>query len=183
MKMPFIGNSREKERQKLAREDSDRQASERRAAQRRKDIRLIYPVGDAPQLVAYPSEPLPDILKNEPRILTENFRIVDICRCAIRFVYEVPCSQCDRPLVENERIGFSIKFHDDEKVDLTGTIMRHAISTETKNGTFVCMLTTGLDAERIIKEQSYLLRKYPDFCRATQKDKRFKEVPANGATT
>ncbi len=182
MKIPFIsdrrgGDSRrENSRRKAEREDSDRRQSERRVEQRRTDIRLIYPATDSPQLIVYPPGAEPKIIKASLRSLTTDFRIADISKKAVRFICEISCDKCNNPLKLTENMAFTVQFHDEEIIDMTASLYRYFSDLNNNAGTFVTVLDVPLTQERIIKEQSYLLKHYPDFCRAEMIDKRSQEV-------
>lgn len=183
MKIPFIsgrrGDSRrEGSRRGTDRDDSDRRQNDRRAEQRRADLRLIYPDGDSPQLIVYPPEAAPKIIEASPIVLTTDFRIAEISKRSMRFICEISCSNCEKPLKLADKLAFTVQFHDDETLDIAASVFRYFGELKTKTGTFVVMLDVPLTQDRIAKEQAYLLKNYPDFCRAELIDKRNVEPAA-----
>jgi len=185
MKLPFIGDRRgegrrTRERRATTRGKTDRRDStDRRVNQRREFVRLVYPSGNEPQIVSYPPEAAPEMIKSVPEIIATDFRIADLSKKAIRFTCLKKCSKCDKPIPFNKKIAFTLKFHDGETLDLKAEVTRYFAEVETKAGSFVAMVSENLPSERITKEQSFLLKTFPEFCRESQTDKRIpKEEPA-----
>jgi len=185
MKLPFLSDRREdgrrkRERRAKSRGGNDRRSSsDRRIEQRREFVRLVYPVGSEPQIISYPPEAAPRIIKSEPEILATKFRISDLSKKSVRFLCLTKCSKCGKPLPFNGKIALTVQFNDGEIVDLQADIVLYFCEIKTKTGSFVTLLVENLTSDRIKKEQAFLLKNFPDFCRESQMDQRLlEEEPA-----
>lgn len=178
MKIPFISDRRgegrrQRDRRDATRGSNDRRSpSDRRHEQRREFVRLVYPSGNEPQIISYPPEAAPEIIKSEPAILASKFKISDLSKKSFRFRCLTKCSKCDSPLTLNNKVAFTVKFYDGETLDIQAKIVRYFGDIETKTGNFVTLLLEQLSPERIKKEQAFLLKNFPDFCRQSQADQR-----------
>ena len=179
MKLPFISDRRggdgrrKRERRANPRSGSDRRANQdRRLDQRREFVRLVYPLGAEPKIISYPTEASPKLIKSEPEILATDFRVADLSKKSIKFICLIKCAKCTHPMRFNDKITFTLQFHDEEVIDLEAKVVRYFGELRTKTGTFVTLLSANLSSERIKKEQAYLLKNFPDFCREHQVDQR-----------
>lgn len=185
MKLPFFSDRRsegrrKRERRAASRNGSDRRGSDRRFEQRREFVRLVYPLGSEPQIISYPPEAAPKIIKSEPAILATKFKIADLSKKAFRFNCLIKCSKCDNPMPFKSKVTFTVQFHDDETLEIEAEIIRYFCEIKTKSGSFVTLLAKNLTPERINKEQAFLLKNYPEFCRESQIDQRMlEEEPAS----
>ena len=180
MKLPFLSDRRGDGRRKGSRragsrDENDRRSSDRRVTQRREFVRLSYPVGNEPQIISYPPEAAPKLIKSELDILETDFKISDLSKKAVRFSCLAKCSKCNHPMPFKTKVKFSLQFHDDEILELEGEIARYFSDVKSKTGSFVTLLTKNLSPERIRKEQSFLLKNFPEFSRETQMDQRLLE--------
>lgn len=184
MKLPFFSDRRgdgrrADQRREGSRGGSDRRASsDRRLDQRREFVRLVYPIGSNPEIVSYHPDAAPEIIKSDPVSFASKFKIADLSKKAVRFTCLVKCNKCETPMPFNSKVSFTIKFHDGETVDLQAELVRYFGLVKTKTGNFVTLLSTNLSPERIKKEQSFLLKNFPDFCRESQADQRMIEEVA-----
>lgn len=115
--------------------------------ERRESVRLYYPRGAS------------------PKVLNANFRIVNISREAISFVCQDDCGQCTRPINLKSVLDLRIEFHDGETLDVKVKILRCQRDMNWDEKHYAGAIEGAISAERIGKEQAYLLRHYPDFCR------------------
>jgi len=123
---------------------------ERRKGERRRFFRVYYPPNAA------------------PNILNGEFRIINISQEAITFACLKRCDRCSQPVPIGETIIIQIEFHDGERLDVKLRIIRAQGDLRTRENLYAGLAEEGISAERIAKEQAYLLRQYPDFARASR---------------
>ncbi|MEN6385270.1 MAG: PilZ domain-containing protein [Phycisphaerales bacterium] len=118
---------------------------DRRKSQRREVFRVAYP----PE--AYP------IIKNLSAIL------LDISVKAAKFRLPV-CRAESHNLQLGSMIELKILFDDGSKFETSGTIFRKNESPP-EVCVYVCMFRKEIPSEIVTKQQQYLLKNFPDFCR------------------
>ena len=127
------------------RKDSDRGSGERRKAQRRAFFRANYPKG------------------NRLKILNTDIEVVDICENSLRFCGS---DQWDRlsKIIENDEIfEVSVLFHDNTVENIKGHITKCYTDLHSKEQYYILMFEKSIPSKRISYEQSYLLKKFPEF--------------------
>jgi hypothetical protein len=122
---------------------------DRGQAGRRQYFRVVYPLAAAPKITNLP------------------LRVIKISMKAVRFT---PCGElADGVSFEDGQIiQMVFKFHDEQVVELGGVIFRHSTDKAGRK-VYVCKFDSELSAELVSKEQAFLLRNYPDFCRYGRK--------------
>jgi hypothetical protein len=122
-----------------------RETKTRRSIQRRECFRLVYPPQVAPQITNIQAQ------------------VVDISVKSVRFLLE---TNITIPLNtdESEKLPMSIKFHDGEIINVTGTFAREGLSTDGRMF-YIYYLTKEISGAIINKEQAFLLKHFPNFCR------------------
>ncbi len=78
------------------------------------------------------------------------------------------CDRCSQSVPIGETIIIQIEFHDGERLDVKLRIIRAEGDLRTRENLYAGLAEEGISAERIAKEQAYLLRQYPDFARASR---------------
>ena len=141
------GNTDQGDRRKGTdrREGTDRGSGERRKAQRRVFFRANYPK------------------TNRLKILNMDIEVADICQNSLRFC---GLNQWDRlsKIIENDEIfEVSVSFHDDAIENIKGHITNCYTDLCSKEQHYILMFTESIPAKRISYEQSYLLKKFPEF--------------------
>jgi hypothetical protein len=119
----------------------------RRRHKRRKFARLVYP----------PTA--------EPKVLNADFRVMDISRKGIKFHYKGNGEDRTDPIRLKSIVALTIRFHDGEVIDINVEILRCEQTRHSKEKIYAGFVDKGITAERIAKEQAYLLSHFPDFCR------------------
>jgi len=122
---------------------------ERRDRDRRRFARLAYPPTAA------------------PKVLNANFRIADMSMKGIRLVCMNNCEQCTSPITIKSTVDLKIQFHDGEIIDIQVEILKCKRTLDWHERTYAGFVENGISAERIAKEQAYLLSRFPDFCRVS----------------
>ncbi len=89
--------------------------------------------------VKYPHSERPRLV-----ITRDEFEVIDISEQGIRFSFGPVLSEM-------------VTFHDGESVNLKGKLLR------TQDSEVVTQFVKGIPSERIIKEQRYLMKKYPGY--------------------
>ena len=126
---------------------SEQRKVNHRQTQRREIFRVAYPPNAAPKVL-------------------DNFTIADLSTKAIRFTSAVN-EENEASLSIDNRITLKIQFNDGEILEVEGKILNcyyDENSPQEKN--FVCYFDSEIPASRLSKEQSYLLKHYPDFCKS-----------------
>lgn len=145
--MSFDSEKRQDDRRNAEKGDElcpplDRRQEEKKHQQRRQYFRVVYPLHASPQ------------------ITNLSARVVDISVNAIKF--EIPTHSFDSAnLAINSKINMSVKFHDGQDLEISGKILRR----QDGNSIFVCIFDRQIPGTLINKEQAYLLKNFPDFCR------------------
>ncbi len=120
---------------------------DRRKAQRRGYSRVMYPMDASPD------------------ITNLNAKVIDISIKAVRF--ELNIADADKEnLVVGKTVDMQLKFHDGEEKKLSGVIVRQ-LEDQFGKRTFVCLFVKEQSPEFVNKEQAYLIKHFPDFCRKT----------------
>lgn len=125
--------------------ENDRREEERRAVQRREFFRVVYPVNAS------------------PKITNLSARVVDISVHAVKF--ELPAESSLSQMDVDKAIEMIVNFHDGQTINTSGKIFKK--SRHEDKFIFVCIFDVEISPEIINKEQSYLLKNFPDFCRKT----------------
>lgn len=149
MKSYIGGDRRCGERRRDTTAQGGRRKGERRRGERRRFVRLYYP----------PTDP--------PKVLNENFRIINISQRGIVFVCRDPCNGCPQPITLKSVLDLSIQFHDGQILDVKVRIIRCQSDLSSNENTFAGIIEHGISPKIISKEQAYLLRHFPDFCRSS----------------
>ena len=144
MKLFSFGERRKGERRKV-----DRGEVDRRERQRRKFFRIVYP----------PTA--------EPRVLNGDFRIVDISQEGVRFACKNGRGGSPERIEVNSTVDLTIQFQDGEILDIRVKILRCDHKAGSGERVFAGIVKEGISPERISKEQTYLLKHFPEFCRAS----------------
>lgn len=106
--------------------------------QRRAFYRVVYPLTARPILI----------------IRKQTFEVIDISEKGVRFSLE------GNPVVQSdENLTAVITFHDYESITLEGKILRM------ENNEIALLLTRGIPYKRIVKEQQFLIKNYPEYRR------------------
>jgi len=102
--------------------------------ERRVYYRIGHPYADMPKLMVWGDE----------------YQVIDVSEEGVNF-------RCDEysGVKPGQTISATITFHDGESFDLEGKIFR------IKDNEIVIKLSKGIPYKRIVQEQRYLIRKYP----------------------
>ena len=147
------GNERRKgeRRQDTAGQGGDRQSQrrrrQRRRVERRPSFRIVYPLTLAPET------------------LNSDFRAMNLSQEGVVLRWEGKKDECPVNVTLGSMIPLQIQFHDGEVLDLRVKINRCQSERRSRMGVFAGTLEPALSAARINKEERYLLRSVPDFCR------------------
>jgi hypothetical protein len=120
-----------------------RRKAQRREGDRRRFVRLFYPPTAA------------------PKVLNANFRIIDISEEGIKFLCRNICEECTDPISLKSIVKLKIQFHDGETIDIKVEIRRCECVPNSKDKTYAGIVRNGIQAERIAKEETYLLERSP----------------------
>lgn len=123
---------------------SQRIENDRNQVQRRKYFRVCYP----------PAAVVPKITN----LLTA--KVIDISVKAVKFV--LPASGAN--FIADDKINITLEFRDGLNIDTIGTLCRQE-SDPTNRKVLVYIFNDEIPAAVINKEQAYLLKNFPDFCR------------------
>jgi hypothetical protein len=124
-----------------------RRQGQRRRVERRRSFRIIYPLSLAPEM------------------LNSRFRVMNLSQEGIMLRWEGRKHECPVSLMLGSVISLQIQFHDGETLDLTVKVNRCQSDRRSRMRVFAGTLEPALTAARINKEERYLLRSVPDFCR------------------
>jgi len=152
MRWNFWSNRRQGERRSDANDVGGRRKAQRREGDRRKFVRLFYPPTAA------------------PKVLNVNYRILDISENGIKFLCMDNCKECTNPISLKSILDLKIQFHDGETIDIKVVIKRCECIPNTKDKTYAGMVANGITAERIDKEEMYLLNRSPNFSMHNSKE-------------
>ena len=150
MKWNIWGDRRRDDRRQEPTQQGDRRKAQRRKAQRRQFFRLVYPPNAA------------------PKVLNASYRIVDISQQGILLVCEDGSDECSQPITLKRLLDLKIQFHDGEILDIQVNITRCQSDLKSNKNSYSGIIKQGISAERISKEQAYLLKLFPNFCRASR---------------
>lgn len=102
--------------------------------ERRVYYRIGHPYADIPKLMVWGDE----------------YQVIDVSEEGVNF-------RCDEysGVKPGQTISATITFHDNESFDLEGKIMR------IQDNEIAIKLSKGIPYKKIVKEQRYLIRKYP----------------------
>jgi hypothetical protein len=128
------------------REGQKRQV-QRRRVERRQFFRIVYP------------------LTLFPKTLNSNFQVINLSRQGIMLRWEGKQDECPLNLTIGSVINLQVQFHDEEILDLGVKITRCQSELHSHQAVYAGTLEPALSAARLRKEEAYLLRHVPDFCR------------------
>lgn len=115
--------------------------------ERRRHFRIYYPKAATPKLVNC------------------NFKVIDLSMEGIQFAVNRPSG--DEPEPEpDQNIEMKLRFNDADTANISVRVLRKHEDKNTGKTLWSGRIEHGLSPSRISKEQAYLLRHYPDFCRA-----------------
>ena len=126
----------------------ERRRGARRKAQRREFFRIVYPSTASPEVLETP------------------WRVADISKKGIKLVCEEGGGENWASPAVDSPISVRLQFHDGDIFDAVGKVLRSYYDADSNKCYIVCKLDADIPSERINKEQSFLLKHYPDFCRA-----------------
>jgi hypothetical protein len=118
---------------------------DRRQSQRREYFRVVYPLNAAPEITNLKAN------------------VIDMSVKGLRFEINILDAEKTN-LAVNKRIDMKLKFHDGHTMEVAGVIMRQ-LEDQFGKRAFVAIFNKQIEAGIINKEQSYLLKNFPDFCR------------------
>jgi hypothetical protein len=118
-----------------------------RQAERRKFFRVVYPLTLA------------------PKTLDGKVYVINLSRQGVMLRQEGDKDECVVNLVLGSMAHLQIQFHDGEIVHLAVKITRCQSEVRSRRTVWSGILQPVLSAKRISKEQAYLLRHVPEFCR------------------
>jgi hypothetical protein len=101
----------------------------------------------------------------EPKVLNADFRVMDISQKGIKFHDKGNGEDRTDPIRLKSIVALIIQFHDGEIIDIHVEILRCEQTRHSKEKIYAGFVDKGITAERIAKEQAYLLSHFPDFCR------------------
>ncbi|MEJ2704229.1 MAG: hypothetical protein P8Z79_17475 [Sedimentisphaerales bacterium] len=143
MRWNIWSNRRQGERRSDPDDVGGRRKAQRREGNRRNFVRLYYPPTAA------------------PKVLNANFRILDLSENGIKFLCRNNCEECTDPISLKSILNLKIQFHDGEIAEVVIKISRCEAIPNGKDKTYAGTLTKGIAAERINKEETYLLNRSP----------------------
>ena len=99
-----------------------------------------------------------------PKVANGDYQVVDISQKAVRFT----CKNGFAPNLElQDPFETTLRFHNDQAIDIKGRIFRLEQNDGSPETVFVCMLNEQIPQKIVIDEQRYLLKHFPDFCRTS----------------
>ena len=143
MRWNIWSNRRQGERRSDPDDVAGRRKAQRREGDRRNFVRLYYPPTAA------------------PKVLNANFRILDLSENGIKFLCGNNCEECTDPISLKSILNLKIQFHDGETAEIVVKISRCEAFPNGKDKAYAGALTKGITAERIDKEETYLLNRCP----------------------
>jgi hypothetical protein len=146
MDSPDQGHGSERVRKREDRPGSRKRTAHRRRVERRQFFRIVYP------------------LTLVPKILNASFRVLNLSRQGILLMWD---GGQERPpnLTLGGEARLQIHFHDGEILDLQLTITRCQSEFHCRRPVYGGTLEPTLSQARLSREEAYLLRRVPDFCR------------------
>ena len=143
MKWNIWSNRRQEERRSEPDDAGGRRKAQRREDDRRNFVRLYYPLTAA------------------PKVLNANFRILDLSENGIKLLCKNKCEECADPISLKSVLNLKIQFHDGQISDIVVKINRCEAIPNGKDKNYAGSITKGMTAERIDKEEAYLLSLSP----------------------
>jgi c-di-GMP-binding flagellar brake protein YcgR len=143
----FTSDRRKSDRRKsnvASKGNANRRKEDRRKVQRRDAFRVVYPPPAAPEILDY------------------DFRVVDLSAKGIKFACPVG-TELPAP---GEIIRFTIKFSDCDTHSVNATVLRKNEDTKSEEIYVACTIEPNISVKKINEQQRYLIKHYPDFCRA-----------------
>lgn len=134
-------------RQREGGRGGQRHVVRRRRVERRKSFRIVYP------------------LTLVPKVLNGSFRISNLSQQGIMVRWEGEHDECPANVTLGSTLSLQVQFHDGEILDVEVTIARCQSDLHCRRAVYAGTLEPALSAARISKEEAYLLRHVPDFCR------------------
>ncbi|MHC4517623.1 MAG: PilZ domain-containing protein [Planctomycetota bacterium] len=134
-------------RQREGSRNGQKHVVRRRRFERRQSFRIVYP------------------LTLVPKILNVSFQVSNLSRQGIMLRWEGEQDECPANVTLGSTLSLQVQFHDGEILDLEVTINRCQSDLHCRRVTYAGTLEPALSAARISKEEAYLLRHVPDFCR------------------
>jgi hypothetical protein len=141
MRWSIWRDRRQGERRSDPTDTGGRRKSQRRESDRRRFVRLYYPPTAA------------------PKVLNANYRILDMSENGIKFLCRNNCRECTEPITLKSILDLKIQFHDGEIIDIKVVIKRCECIPNTKDKAYAGLVECGITAERIDKEEKYLLNR------------------------
>jgi hypothetical protein len=123
----------------------ERKQINKRHRQERQYFRVVYPPAVNPVVVNFPA------------------LVLDISTKAVKFVLSGNDVN-NLNLGSGSKIDIVIRFHDNQTIKTTGTILRRE-TDQSEGKIYVCIFDREIPSEVISKEQAHLLKNFPDFCR------------------
>jgi hypothetical protein len=120
---------------------------DRRKSQRRECLRVVYPINACPEITNLKA------------------KVIDISIKAVRFELNISDAQ-KAGLAVGKTIDMQFKFPNGEEKNIAGVIVRQ-LEDQFGKRAFVCLFVKEQSPEFVNKEQAYLLKHFPDFCRKT----------------
>ena len=154
MKLLFRSDTRRSHgRQSETKQDSanerGRRQAKRRQIERRKGFRVVYPLTAA------------------PKVLNANLRVVDISQGGIKLACKDHREECCQPITLGSVLELKIQFHDGEILDIKVKIIRCESNNSSHENSYAGPIQQGISSARIAKEQTYLLRHFPEYFKAS----------------
>lgn len=122
---------------------SERRENDRKQVQRRQYFRVVFPPA-----------------AEAPEITNLSAKVIDISVKAVKFM--LPASEVN--FTADSKIDMVLKFRDGQIINAVGTVLRQE-SDQLGKSVCVCIFDAEIPSAVINKEQSYLLKNFPDFCR------------------
>jgi hypothetical protein len=102
---------------------------------------------------------------NRLKILNMDVEVVDISQIGLRFCGANQWSILSKIIENDEILEISVLFHDNTVENIKGWITKCYTDIHSKKQHYILMFTKNVPSKKISNEQSYLLRKFPDFSR------------------
>jgi hypothetical protein len=145
MRWNIWNNRRQGERRSDPTDGGGRRKAQRRGGDRRRFVRLYYPPTAA------------------PKVLNANYRVLDMSENGIKFLCMDNCKECTEPITLKSILDLKIRFHHGEVIDIKVIIKRCECIPNTKDKTYAGLVASGITAERIAKEEFFLLNHSTNF--------------------
>ena len=145
------GDRRQGDRRSDATAPGGKREGERRGREKRQFVRLAYPPTAA------------------PKVLNANFRVADMSQKGIAFLCTDNCEECTSPITLKSIVDLKIQFHDGLIIDVKVEILRCERNLDSQEKIYAGFVAEGISAEMVAKEQTYLLSRFPEFCRTSSR--------------